>query len=340
MWSKSKSFLHFLPMLFLLFAPPSNATFSIVAVDTVNQQVGVAAASCVEAGGIGEICHIEPGKGAIIAQGLFSYATLNKGKSALKENSSAQGIINQMIKNDANKTSRQLGAVTLHESERSAAFSGTDLPKWFGHKTGSNYSIQGNILAGESILDDMQTAFNTTDGLLAEKLMAALQAAKRVGADSRCTETSCLCVCIKVANLEDELSSVHLNIEVDHVEGDPIDVLQSQFDEWQLSQTAISQKLKTTSSMPILIGNYPNPFNPQTTINYDLPVPCKPSLKIYNIQGRLVRSLLGNEHAAGVHNVVWDGRDQNGVPVSSGVYMYKLIVENNFIEGKKMLLIQ
>ena len=324
----------------LMWTLSAQATFSIVAVDTVTKEVGIAAASCVEAGGIGEICHAEPGVGAIIVQGLFSYANLNKGKQYLKTGLTARKIINQLIKNDADAGIRQYGVVTLSDSNRSAAYSGADLDVYFGHKVGPNYAIQGNILSELVILDNLEKAFIETDGSLAVKLMAALQAGKQVGADRRCTKTSTLCACIKVAKVDDELSSIYLMLEVDHVEGDPIDALQDKFDIWQQSQTNVAANSEQHGIMPNLVGNYPNPFNPRTTICYDLPESCQLSLKIFNIRGQLVRTLIGNEQVAGMHSVVWDGRGQNGNIVSSGVYLCRLVVEDQFIETKKMILLQ
>jgi len=73
-----------------------------------------------------------------------------------------------------------------------------------------------------------------------------------------------------------------------------------------------------------LMGNYPNPFNPTTSINYNLTENGNVSLKIYNVKGELVRTLLSQEQAAGNHSVVWDGNDNNGIQASSGIYFYNM----------------
>jgi parallel beta-helix repeat protein len=73
-----------------------------------------------------------------------------------------------------------------------------------------------------------------------------------------------------------------------------------------------------------LSQNHPNPFRQLTMINYQLAKPGLVSLKVYNIAGQLVRSLVCEVQSPGVHSVAWDGRDANGRPVSAGVYHYRL----------------
>jgi len=85
--------------------------------------------------------------------------------------------------------------------------------------------------------------------------------------------------------------------------------------------------------------NYPNPFNPTTTINYSLKENSKVSLNIYNIKGQKVKQLVRNQLSAGQHSVVWNGKDDNGKSVSSGIYFYKLKA-GNFEKTKKMILMK
>jgi len=73
-----------------------------------------------------------------------------------------------------------------------------------------------------------------------------------------------------------------------------------------------------------LNANYPNPFNPTTNISFALPLDSKVSLKIYNIAGQLVRTLVNETMVAGTHTVTWDGINSNGEKVASGIYFYKL----------------
>ena len=73
-----------------------------------------------------------------------------------------------------------------------------------------------------------------------------------------------------------------------------------------------------------LAPNYPNPFNPSTTIRYDLPEGGEVSLWIYDVTGQQVRELAEGYHSAGSYHVVWDGRDDQGILVANGVYLYEL----------------
>src|SRR3972149_409666 len=94
-----------------------------------------------------------------------------------------------------------------------------------------------------------------------------------------------------------------------------------------------------------LAQNYPNPFNPTTTIpfkvgslKFGVGRPLPTSLKIYNILGQLVRTLVDEEKAPGNYKVVWDGKDNSGKEVSSGIYFYQLKTKD-FTSSKKMVLL-
>jgi hypothetical protein len=81
--------------------------------------------------------------------------------------------------------------------------------------------------------------------------------------------------------------------------------------------------------------NYPHPFNPATTIRYQLPKATQAVLKIYNIFGQEVRTVVNARQSAGVNTVVWDGRDESGKEVSSGIYIYRLQT-GEFIQNRKL----
>jgi len=84
--------------------------------------------------------------------------------------------------------------------------------------------------------------------------------------------------------------------------------------------------------------NYPNPFNPTTNISFSLPGETQANLSIYNIEGRLVRTLVNGTVEGGPHSVVWDGKDAQGNPVSTGVYLYRLSAGGNVMTRKMILL--
>ena len=87
------------------------------------------------------------------------------------------------------------------------------------------------------------------------------------------------------------------------------------------------------------MGNYPNPFNPRTTIEYSLVKSTKVRLEIIDPRGRLVRSLVDEEQSAGVQEAVWDGSDSNGRSVPSGVYFYRLRADE-LDETRRMVLVK
>lgn len=89
----------------------------------------------------------------------------------------------------------------------------------------------------------------------------------------------------------------------------------------------------------ILEQNYPNPFNPETRIVYQIPRGTKVTVKIYNILGKEIRTLVNKSQSLGRHEVVWDGTNNFGHPVSSGIYIYQLRAEN-FVAAKRMILIR
>jgi len=88
-----------------------------------------------------------------------------------------------------------------------------------------------------------------------------------------------------------------------------------------------------------LSQNYPNPFNPTTVISYQLPVNSDVQLQIYNIRGQLVKTLIDREIEAGYHQIHWNGQNEIGRPVASGVYFY-ILSTPTFTEVKKMVLLR
>ena len=99
----------------------------------------------------------------------------------------------------------------------------------------------------------------------------------------------------------------------------------------------------TSDQQPVtsyeLSQNYPNPFNPSTTIRFALPEESEVSLRIYNLQGQLVREVVNSQFESGRHSIVWDGKDARGRQVASGVYVYRLKA-GSFIARKKLLLMK
>ena len=88
-----------------------------------------------------------------------------------------------------------------------------------------------------------------------------------------------------------------------------------------------------------LAQNFPNPFNPSTIIQYELPRESQVKLDIFDVKGIYIRSLIDNKEAAGTHNVQWNSRDRQGRKVPNGVYFYT-ITTNDFTQMKKMIFIK
>ncbi len=96
------------------------------------------------------------------------------------------------------------------------------------------------------------------------------------------------------------------------------------------------------SSKGRLVANYPNPFNPSTTISFQLISEHTESteINIYNIKGQKVKQLVSDQRSAGQYSVIWDGLDDIGKPVGSGIYFYNLRIDGKSIDTKKCLLVR
>ena len=91
-----------------------------------------------------------------------------------------------------------------------------------------------------------------------------------------------------------------------------------------------------------LYPNFPNPFNPETVIHYDLPVQSHVELSVYNMIGQKVATLVNEQMDAGSHSVFWDGKDDNGESLASGVYLYRLKTDGSeeFVKIRKLVLMR
>lgn len=103
--------------------------------------------------------------------------------------------------------------------------------------------------------------------------------------------------------------------------------------------TAVDDSLAMLPTHFEVYQNYPNPFNPTTTIKFALPRASQIQIVIYNVLGGKVRTLIDSRKPAGEHTIVWDGKDDRGNTVPSGVYFYKLTAES-FVQTKKMVLVR
>ncbi len=102
--------------------------------------------------------------------------------------------------------------------------------------------------------------------------------------------------------------------------------------------TTIIEENKDTPSEFAVTGNFPNPFNPETSIQFTLPDEGMVNLTIYNIMGQKVRELVADRMQAGTHSVRWDGKDDSGNAVSSGIYLSRLVCGENVAANRMLLL--
>lgn len=110
-----------------------------------------------------------------------------------------------------------------------------------------------------------------------------------------------------------------------------------------LAGSAFNNTKKAIPSKYALNQNYPNPFNPETMITFDLPEQAKVSLQVYNLMGQTIRSLVNENKPAGSYRIQWDGKDDNGKAVASGVYFYQIKAIGNsktFSQKMKMMLVR
>ena len=110
--------------------------------------------------------------------------------------------------------------------------------------------------------------------------------------------------------------------------------------------TGIQDGLQSLPQQFTLYQNHPNPFNPSTLIRYDLPKAARVELKVYNILGQEIRTLVNAVQEAGYKSVQWDGTNNAGRQGGSGVYIYRIWVSGisgsneNIIQSRKMLILK
>ena len=166
-------------------------TFSIVAADAGAGEVGCAVQSRYFAVG-SVVPWAKAGVGAVATQAAGVAAYGPTVLSLLEEGLDPAAALDRALADDPGRESRQLGVVTA--DGRAAAHTGSECLAWAGHRVGDGYAVQGNILAGEAVVSELERAFLETGGSLAERLVAALEAAQAAGGDARGQQSSALVV--------------------------------------------------------------------------------------------------------------------------------------------------
>jgi len=166
-------------------------TFSIVAYDPDKQEWGCAVAS--KYLGVGNVVpHAKAGAGVVATQASVNIAHGPNGVELLAKGMSAEEALKTLKDSDPKIEVRQLGMVDAKGN--AATFTGAKCNPWAGGKTGKYYACQGNILAGEKVVEDMAKAFEETTGPLAWRMMAALEAGDKVGGDKRGKQSAAILV--------------------------------------------------------------------------------------------------------------------------------------------------
>jgi len=205
------------------------STFSIVAVDLATGELGVAVASKFLAVGA-VVPWARAGVGAVATQ---SYANVSYGPTGLElmaAGHSAGETLARLLADDPERELRQVGIVDARGG--TATFTGSACHAWAGGRTGPGYAVQGNILTGPEVVDAMAHAFETTDGPLAVRLLAALAAGDAAGGDRRGKQSAALLV-VKERGGYGGYTDRFIDLRVDdHVE--PVAELQRLYGIWRL----------------------------------------------------------------------------------------------------------
>ncbi|MGQ4834490.1 MAG: DUF1028 domain-containing protein [Candidatus Asgardarchaeia archaeon] len=206
------------------------STFSIVAVDLNKGDWGVAVASKFIA--VGAVVPWAKAKvGAIATQALANVSYGPRGLDLLSKGLSAEEVLNKLIESDDMKDDRQVGIVDSKGNV--AAWTGKKCFEWAGHIVGDGFSVQGNILAGEQVVEEMAKAFETTKGELVDRLLAALEAGDKAGGDRRGKQSAAILV-VREKGGYGGYTDRYVDLRVDdHVE--PVKELQRLFKIWDLT---------------------------------------------------------------------------------------------------------
>lgn len=167
------------------------ATFSIVAVDPATGEIGVAVQSKIV--GVGSVVPFaKAGVGAVATQAYANVGYGPLGLMALEAGMTPEDVLELLTRDDPLREMRQVGVISADGT--SANFTGRECLSWAGGITGVNFAVQGNILTGREVVESMAAAFETSEGVLAVRLIAALHAGQEAGGDSRGRQSAALLV--------------------------------------------------------------------------------------------------------------------------------------------------
>jgi len=167
------------------------STFSIVARDQATGEIGVAVQSKFIAVG-SVVPYAKAGIGAIASQAWGNVRYGPVGLDLLLQGKSAQEVVQLMTEADPMREHRQLAVIGTDGN--ASSYTGKECNPWAGSKTGKHFSVQGNLLAGPEVIDAMASIFESSKGVLAERLIKALRAGQDAGGDKRGRQSAALLV--------------------------------------------------------------------------------------------------------------------------------------------------
>ena len=173
--------------------PGTVATFSIVGFDPTNGDMGVAVQSRYFAVGA-VVPWGEPGVGVVATQAAVNTGYGPKALALLRQGMTPDQVIQTLLAQDTFPRLEGRQMAVLDARGRVAVYTGPGASEWAGHRSGPYFSVQGNILAGPQVVDSMAAAFQRTQGELALRMMAALEAGQVAGGDRRGQQSAAMLV--------------------------------------------------------------------------------------------------------------------------------------------------
>lgn len=204
------------------------------------------------------------------------------------------------------------------------------------HKALHDDGLNGDAVAGDSIFSiqftmykDSTTQINGPTNIIGQEFKFGIGGGDNEGGYGN----------NHIVNVDDSQNKVVIDAQFGSI--DPLSYWAWDFDKRRpnvsMGVDANNPNLKPVSF--VLEQNYPNPFNPTTTIDYAIPRSSDVKLKIYNMMGQEVRTLVSEKQSAGFHSIQWDGTNNSGNLVATGLYLYR-IEAGDFMKIKKMMLIK
>jgi uncharacterized Ntn-hydrolase superfamily protein len=196
-------------------------TFSIIARDPEHGLFGVAVSTAVPCVGA-MVPHVKAGVGAIATQSHTNIRLGVDGLRLIELGRSPEEALSSLLGEDEGAGLRQ--AAGIDTQGRVFAYSGEECVDWYGHRTGDNYSIQGNMLVGKKTIDAMAESFDGSKGHLSSRLLKALEAGQAAGGDKRGRESAALVV---APFGDDPLGRIDIRVDL---HDDPVAELRRIFD--------------------------------------------------------------------------------------------------------------